>query len=748
MTIDSVKSYETLTKGPRARSIIFQLFYILSPRMKKLIFTIALLAVGFFFQSHKADEGMFPLSEMKNIDLKKAGLKMAPIDLYNPSGVSTIDAIVRVGGCTGSFISNDGLIVTNHHCAFGFVAAMSTVQNNYMRDGFLANTREQEAQAKGLVCKITASYSDVSSEVLMGTQSTNDPVERLKIIAANTKKITEQENKLNPGLQCEISEMFTGKTYVLFRYQMLKDVRIVYVPARSIGEYGGEKDNWVWPRHSGDFAFLRAYVAPDGSAAEYSANNVPFKPKKFLKINTKGIKENDFVFILGYPGRTFRNQPASFYQYHEEYMLKYVSNLYDWQINKMEELGKNNEALQIKYAGKIKSLANVTKNYKGKLQGFRRVGLTQKKFAEEQDMQKFIEADPKLKAQFGDVVPSINNLYKEIITQANRNLFFDYIYNVSPTLQMAAAIDNFKANFIPLKNKTDKQNFLSTQVPKLKGIFTRVHAQMDPSIEIDAILKMFEDAHQFDAQNKVAAVEAFYKKFQNEEARRNYISQLFAKTKVSDKDYMLKILADSGDGFSKIKDGLTVLAGEINVEMNAFDALDRVREGKMNALLGRYADAKNAFKQKQFIPDANATLRFTYGYVRGYYPNDGEYNKPFTTLAGVIEKEDGKDFELLQIIKDLYAAKDLGNFIHPDLNDLPVNFLYNLDTTGGNSGSPVLDENGDLVGVNFDRAYTATINDYAWNEAYSRSVAVDIRYVLWTVQKVAKAQNLLKELGI
>jgi hypothetical protein len=726
----------------------YRLFSLLSSRMKKLIFTIALLAVGFFFQSHKADEGMFPLSEMKNIDLKKAGLKMAPIDLYNPSGVSTIDAIVRVGGCTGSFISNDGLIVTNHHCAFGFVAAMSTVQNNYMRDGFLANTREQEAQAKGLVCKITASYSDVSSEVLMGTQSTNDPVERLKIIAANTKKITEQENKLNPSLQCEISEMFTGKTYVLFRYQMLKDVRIVYVPARSIGEYGGEKDNWVWPRHSGDFAFLRAYVAPDGSAAEYSANNVPFKPKKFLKINTKGIKENDFVFILGYPGRTFRNQPASFYQYHEEYMLKYVSNLYDWQINKMEELGKNNEALQIKYAGKIKSLANVTKNYKGKLQGFRRVGLTQKKFAEEQDMQKFIEADPKLKAQFGDVVPTINNLYKEIITHANRNLFFDYLYNVSPTLQMAAAIDNFKANYIPIKNKSDKQSFLSTQVPKLKGIFTRVHAQMDPSIEIDAILKMFEDAHQYDAQNKVAAVEAFYKKYTSEEARRNYISQLFAKTKVSDRDYMLKILADSGDGFSKIKDGLTVLAGEINAEMNAFDALDRMREGKMNALLGRYADAKNAFKQKQFIPDANATLRFTYGYVRGYYPNDGEYNKPFTTLAGIIEKEDGKDFELLQIIKDLYAAKDLGNFIHPDLNDLPVNFLYNLDTTGGNSGSPVLDENGDLVGVNFDRAYTATINDYAWNEAYSRSVAVDIRYVLWTVQKVAKAQNLLKELNL
>ncbi len=726
----------------------YRLFSLLSPRMKKLLFTAIVFGLGFLFQSHKADEGMFPLSEMKNIDLKKAGLKMAPIDLYNPSGVSTIDAIVRVGGCTGSFVSNDGLIVTNHHCAFGYVVAMSTVQNNYMRDGFLANNREQEAQAKGLVCKITASYSDVSSEVLMGTQSTNDPVERLKIIANNIKKITDEENKINKGLQCEISEMFTGKTYVLFRYQMLKDVRIVYVPARSIGEYGGEKDNWVWPRHSGDFAFLRAYVAPDGSAAEYSPNNVPFKPKKFLKINTKGIKDNDFVFILGYPGRTFRNQPAAFYQYHEEHMLKYVSNLYDWQINKMEEMGKNSDSLQIKYAGKIKSLANVTKNYKGKLQGFRRVGLTAKKYAEEQEMQKFILSDPKLKSEFGEVVPSINSLYQEVITQAPRNLFFDYIYNVSPTLQMAAAIDNYKANYLPMGNKADKQQFLSTQVPKLKAIFARLYGQMDPAFEIDAILKMFADARQFNAQNKVAAVESFYKKYPTEEAQRKYLNQIFAKTKLSDKTYMLKILADSGDGFSKIKDGLTTLAANINIEANAFDALDRIRDGKMNGLLARYADAKNAFKQKQFIPDANGTLRFTYGYVRGYYPNDGEYNKPFTTLAGVIEKEDGKDFELLQIIKDLYAAKDLGNYIHPDLKDLPVNFLYNLDTTGGNSGSPVLDENGDLVGVNFDRAYTATINDYAWNEAYSRSVAVDIRYVLWTVQKVAKAQNLLMELGI
>jgi hypothetical protein len=243
-------------------------------------------------------------------------------------------------------------------------------------------------------------------------------------------------------------------------------------------------------------------------------------------------------------------------------------------------------------------------------------------------------------------------------------------------------------------------------------------------------------------------VEDFFKKYPTEAAQVKYLKGIYGKTKLNNKDFMLKTLADSSADFTKINDGLTSLCNQINVELNYFDQQDKVREGKMNGLLAKYADAKSAFKQKQFIPDANATLRFTYGYVRGYYPNDAEYNKPFTTLKGVIEKEDNIDYELLQVVKDLYAARDFGNFIHPDLNDLPVNFLYNLDTTGGNSGSPVLDADGSLVGVNFDRAYTATINDYAWNEAYSRSVAVDIRYVLWTIQKVAKSQSLMNELGL
>jgi hypothetical protein len=716
--------------------------------MKRILLTITACFAWLLFSNHKADEGMFPLSELKNLDLKKAGLRMDPLALYNPNGISQIDAIVRVGGCTGSFVSNDGLIVTNHHCAFGFVAAISDTINNYINTGFLAKDRAAEVEAKGLVCKITASYADVSTDVLMGTQSTADPVERLRIIAANIKVITEKENKANPGLQCEVSEMFTGKTYVLFRYQLLKDVRLVYVPARSIGEYGGEKDNWVWPRHSGDFAFLRAYVAPDGTPAGFNKNNIPYQPKKFLKVNVKGINENDFVFILGYPGRTFRNQPAAFYEYHESYMLKYISDLYDWQIAKMEALSEGNETLKIKYAGKIKQLANVTKNYKGKLQGFRRVGLTQKKKTEEAEMNAFIQANKDLKSQYGSVVTDINKLYAPIISEAPRNLFFDFIYNVSPTLQMGAAIDNYKSAFLEIKSKQEQAAFLSKQIPNLKNLYNKLAGNMDVAFEKEAIHKLIEDASQLSGSNKVKAIEDFVKKFPSSEARAKEINSWFAKTKINDGKFMLNLLADSSKAVFSLKDPFLAFANPLNKEINEADAIDKIREGSLNGLLGRYADAKNAFKQKQFIPDANATLRFTYGFVRGYNPNDGEYNAPFTTLRGVIEKEDNKDYELLSVIKELYAAKDIGPYMHPGLNDLPINFLYNLDTTGGNSGSPVMDADGNLVGVNFDRAYTATINDYAWNEAYSRSVAVDIRYVLWVLKKVAKADHVLSEMGI
>lgn len=714
--------------------------------MKKLFAFVTVLVSFVLLSSHtnkRMEEGMFPLSEMKNINLQQIGLKMAPQDLYNPNGTSLIDAIVRVGGCTGSFVSNDGLIVTNHHCAFGFVTAISTPQHNYMKEGFLANTKGEERLAQGLVCKITASYEDVSEKVLAGTQNIADPNQRLQLIGNNIRKVTADENKANPDLQCEISEMFTGRTYVLFRYKLLKDVRLVYVPARSIGEYGGELDNWVWPRHSGDFSFLRAYVAPDGSAAEYSEKNVPYKPAKFLKVNPKGVKENDFVFVLGYPGRTYRHQPAKFFQYHEEFYLKYISEIYDWQINKMAEMSKGNDSLEIRYAGRMKSLANTAKNFKGKLQGFKRASLTKQKFEDEKQLEQFIAADA-LRNKYSDVIPRINALYGEIIANAPRNLWYDFVYTAVPSMQFAATIDNYADAYNELPNDSAKDAFILRQKPRMEQMLSRYMSSYDKPLELAALEHMFEQAQQLDMNNRIKSVDVLIAKKTD---FKKYTADLFKKSIFSSPEKVKALYEKDIKKLFALKDPMKTLASSLNEEMNPEDEKDRKRESELNLLMAKYVDAKSIWKQRQFIPDANGTLRFTYGFVKGYSPNDGEYNKPFTTLTGVVQKESA-EYELLAVIKELHKARDYGSFMHPDLNDLPVNILYNLDTTGGNSGSPVLNADGELIGVNFDRAYTATINDYAWNETYSRSVGVDIRYVLWVLQKVAKADNLLQEMNV
>jgi hypothetical protein len=715
--------------------------------MKKIFALLSLFSAYIMLSSHtnkKMEEGMFPLSEMKNIDLQQIGLKISPQELYNPNGTSLIDAIVRVGGCTGSFVSNDGLIVTNHHCAFSFVTNISTVEHNYMKEGFLAKNKKEERLAQGLVCKITESYEDVSAKVLAGTENSADPNERLQRIAQNIRTITSDENKTHKNLQCEISEMFTGRTYVLFRYKLLKDVRLVYVPARSVGEYGGELDNWVWPRHSGDFAFLRAYVAPDGSAAEYSENNIPYKPAKYLKVNPKGVKENDFIFVLGYPGRTFRHQPAKFFQYHEQFYLKYISDLYDWEINKMEDMSKEGEAQEIKYAGKIKSLANTTKNFKGKLQGFRRSGLTAQKFDDEKQLEQFIAADPALRNKYSDVIPRINTIYDEIITNAPRNLWYDYVYSTSAALQFAAAIDNYGDVYNDLKTDSARKEFVTKQKPRLEQMLNKYLGGYDRVFEEAALQHMIDQAQALDNNNRIMTIDILI----SQKVKLNtYAQTLYAKSAFSNPEKIKELFNKDLTKLFSLKDPMKTFASQLNDEMNPEDERDSQRQSELNLLMAKYVDAKSIWKNKQFIPDANGTLRFTYGFVKGYMPNDGEYDKPFTTLAGVIEKESA-EYELLQSIKDLYAAKDFGNFMHPDLNDLPVNILYNLDTTGGNSGSPIMNAYGELIGVNFDRAYTATINDYAWNETYSRSVGVDIRYVLWILQKVAKADYLLVEMQV
>ncbi|MCD0490164.1 S46 family peptidase [Pedobacter sp. MC2016-14] len=717
---------------------------------KTLLLTLVLLLSFIQFGYSPFEEGMFPLSELHKLDLKKAGLKIDQNEIYNPNGTSLVDALVNVGGCTGSFISNEGLIITNHHCAFSAVQQASTPEHDYLNNGFVANLHEQEIEAKGLTCRITDSYEDVSDKVLGAVADISDPSSRIKLINDVMKNVAAEAEQKDPSIQAEVSEMFIGKTYVLFRYKTIQDVRLVYVPNRQIGEFGGETDNWVWPRHTGDFSFMRAYVSPDGKPAKYSKSNVPYRPKKFLKVNAEGTNEEDFVFILGYPGRTFRHRPAQFIEYQQKFVLPYTSDLFEFQNNIMESAGKKNKITELKLATRIKRNANVLKNYRGKLQGLKGIDLITQKQQEDAALAQFINGDVEEKAKYGNLMSDIDNLYKLINGDAKRDLWLNQIYSSSNLLVVSKNINMFK-NALTAQPAAQKQAFFDQNAARLKQILSNAYENYETEVDNKILKRMLTDAAAFSPNQKINAVNKITAKASsNESAIENYINSSFEISRLKDPEYVLNNLLKSPKNLNEYNDGLMLFERDIAQQLTELKTEKDRRDGLLNKLMGDYVSIKEKFLKKDFIPDANSTLRLTYGYVRGYWPADATYMKPYTTIKGILEKgsSGNPDFNYPSQIKNLWEAKDFGAFVKKDLNDVPVSFLYNMDTTGGNSGSPIMNASGELVGVNFDRAYGATINDYAWNESYSRSIGVDIRYVLWVASKIDKADFLLKEIGI
>ncbi|MBB5440377.1 hypothetical protein HDC92_004078 [Pedobacter sp. AK017] len=715
-----------------------------------LLLTGALLTVGIVQSGYKPwEEGMFPLSEIHKLDLKKAGLKISQNEIYNPNGTSLVDALVNVGGCTGSFISDAGLIITNHHCAFSAVQQASTPEHDYLSNGFVAQTAEQEIEAKGLTCRITDSYEDVSDRILGAVSQVTDPASRLKLINDAMKNIEVEAEKKDPGIKAEVSEMFIGKTYVLFRYKTIKDVRLVYVPNRQIGEYGGETDNWVWPRHTGDFSFMRAYVAPDGSPAKYAKNNVPYKPKKFLKVNPNGTNEEDFVFILGYPGKTFRHRPAQFIAYQQQFVLPYVSDLYDFQNTTMENAGKKDKATEIKLATRIKRNANVMKNYRGKLQGLKGIDLVGKKKAEDAELARFINNNVEVKARYGSLMTDIDNLYKLINGDAKRDLWLTQLYNSTSLLGVSKNINIFKAD-LEAQPANQQEAFFKQNLPRLKEFLSGNYASYDIEADKNIFKKMLTDAAALPSDQQVNALSILNLTSDSEKEISRFIDKTFNISKLKDSAYVFHTLLASPGSLTAYSDPLLVFEKAIARQIAELKSEKDRREGILNKLMGDYVNVKEKFLKKDFIPDANSTLRLTYGYVRGYWPADASYMRPYTTIKGILEKgtTGNPEFDYPAQIRALWEAKDFGPFAKKDLKDVPVAFLYNMDTTGGNSGSPIMNDRGELIGVNFDRAYGATINDYAWNESYSRSIGVDIRYVLWVAAKIDHANFLLKEIGV
>jgi hypothetical protein len=707
-------------------------------KFKFLLIPVVFTIVSAFIPT-LPEEGMFPLNEIRQLDLKEYGLQIDIDEVYNPDGASLVDALVNVGGCSGSFVSAEGLMITNHHCTFGAVQTISTTDNNYLEEGFLARTWEEEIPAVGLTCRITVSYEDVSERILKAAETAEDINKRIEAIQQKMSEIIKEEEATDPTIEARVSEMFTGESYVLFRYRLINDVRLVYVPPVNIGNFGAETDNWEWPRHTGDFTFIRAYVAPDGSSAAYSPDNVPFTPKRYIQVNPDGVNEGDFVFLLGYPGRTFKNQPSYFIEHHENYQLPFIQRLYEWIIKLYDEASENDPEFALATSTRVKNLANVEKNYRGKMQGMNRLNLVERKKEEERELQRYIDSNTEMKKKYGNTLNEIRNVYQEIF---NYGVFPFVMRNLSQN------VNKYRLAEILIENETEsrkpdserKASYRKENEERLKNAVNNLYNNLYPELEERIFAKILTEASKH-PETKIL-LEAGNIKNPNA-----FTVFLYENTMLKEREKYMELLK-SGNA-SKANDPYINYVIKLKAMEAEYDKKMTEIQGKLNILIAQYMDARRHWLDKSFIPDANSTLRLTFGYIRGYSPADATSYYPVTTVRGIIEKgrEEG-DYEINKKLVELYRNKDFGRFKDPKLNDVPVGILYNTDTSGGNSGSPVLDAYGRLVGVNFDRAFEATINDYAWSEDYSRSIGVDIRFILWVTQKIGGADYLLKEMGV
>jgi hypothetical protein len=711
--------------------------------------------VGFFvlivlFSSGvSAEEGMYPINLLGNLDLRAKGLQLDARTLYNPDSVGLIDAVVKIGGCTGSFVSAEGLIITNHHCVFGYVQAASSKEHDYVTDGYLARNRTEELRASGATVKITESYRDVSHEITAALSDTLDAAARSVAVNEKIRTLVAEAEKRYPGKSAEVSEMIPGESYILFVSTLIRDVRVVYVPPRAIGEYGGEDDNWVWPRHTGDFSFVRAYVAPDGSPAAYSANNVPYHPRAILRVQPAGVREGDEVFILGYPGRTYRHRTSHYMAYEEQVRMPYVSRLYYWQIKTMEQFGAADRGIALKFDARIKSLANAAKNYAGKLLGMKRLHLTAKKAEEERRLQQYIDADPVRVRRFGGLLNDIGAVYKEMEHAAPSELVLDNLRPSSALLMVATTLRDVQEEIKNAGTAPDSA-MVRKAMERLKGAVENSLKNYYQSADSMLLREMLLRAARLPATQRLALLDDQWDLTSDTtRAVDRYVARLYEKSAFADREEWTTLLNQSPDRIVEVHDPFLDLARAVAPAYNRLREVRQVRESRLSKLSAELLRVQKEYLKSDFIPDANSTLRFTYGHVRGYSPADGTYYAPITTLKGVLEKSTGREpFNPPQKLVQLYRNGRFGRYALPHENIVPVALLYDLDTTGGNSGSPLLNGRGELVGVNFDRAFEATINDYAWSEEYSRSIAVDIRYVLWVTGEIGGAGFLLNEMGV
>ena len=701
-----------------------------------------------------ADEGMWQPHQLQQLSsvLKEKGLTLDPQNMTD-LGQFPMNAIISLGGCTASFVSPNGLALTNHHCAHGSIQYNSTEQNNLLEQGFVAkNLKDELKAAPGSRIYVTESVVDVTDKV-SATVSTELEGEAYHQAIVDNEKQLVAECEANQNYRCEVFSFHGGAEYYLIKLLAIRDVRLVYAPPSSIGKFGGDTDNWMWPRHTGDWAFYRAYVAPDGSPADYSDKNVPYQPKAHLKVNASGVKQDDFVMVLGYPGRTNRyrteleveNQFTWVYptakRYREEYMevIKSVA-------------AKGSDA-RIKYESTLAGLANYAKNYGSMVESFEKGDMLSRKRELHQQLAAWIEASEQRKEQYGDVLPNLNRLIQQGHQNQERDLLLAYMgrTNLWKAAQRLYRLAHERAKPDALREPGYQQRDMGRFAESMKKLNRRYDAEVDK-----AVLKHFMQQYvALPASQQVAELNGYFNlgtEF-NHARLAQQLDAMHDRTRLDEEAERLAWMDRSVEQFQASDDPYIRFAvAMFDYEMRT-DAKDKDLSGELKKARPAYMEALIAYKKSLNQPvyaDANSSLRITYGSVTGYSPKDGMMATPFTTLEGMLAKHvpDDEEFDLPSRLVDAIQTKDYDRYVQPELGSVPVNFLSTVDTTGGNSGSPTLNGKGELVGLLFDGVYESIIGDWDYDKKLNRSIHTTTPYMLWVMEKIDGAESLIEEMTL
>lgn len=716
--------------------------------MKKWLLSVAVAAS---FASH-ADEGMWQPHQLPAMadELKAKGLE---IDAKSISKLTEfpMNAVISLGGCTASFVSPKGLVVTNHHCAYGSIQYNSTAEKNLLQDGFLAKTFADELPAApGSRVYVTEEVTNVTERVNAGLE--NKAGREFYQGVENQEKALVAECEKDEGYRCQVYSFHGGLEYYLVKQLEIRDVRLVYNPAGSVGKYGGDVDNWMWPRHTGDFSFYRAYVSKTGKPAEFSADNVPYEPKSFLKVSAKGVSEGDFVMVAGYPGRTNRYRTANEVQNQFEWAYPEGKMLRERFIEIIKETAPEGSDERIKYESQIAGLANYAKNFTSMIEFYGKSTMLADRKAREAELAAWIAKDSSREAKYGKTLSELDALIAKSKAHQERDMILSYIGN---TTMVPTATNLYRlAHEKQLPDMQREPGFQDRDMTRFKASMERIDRRYAPSVDKAVLLDMLKryaalpEAQRLPAMDKAFGID----KKVNEAKLAKTLDKMYAKTELGNKDVRLAWMEKSVDDFKASKDPFIQFAVAMYDTNMSEEKKEKELDGELMKVRPQYMGAIIAYNREQGKPvyaDANSSLRVTVGHVKGYEPKDGLVAKPFTRLEGIVQKDTGVDpFDAPKKQLELIKQKQYGDFYVKAIDSVPVNFLSTLDTTGGNSGSPTLNGRAELVGLLFDGVYESIIGDWAYDDNINRSIQVDSRYMLWVMKYLDNADNLLAEMEI